>query len=170
MTGATVTWTVSFGGGRQPQRPRAAPGGGAPPVAQPPADSAQAPRVGPRRADAAARLARRLALAHHVEDLIERGVLRDHADAAAVLGISRPRMSQLAALLALSPAIQERILTGQLACSEREMRHVAAQPLWDEQTRMVEALAQRTHTRRAATVAADDQPQERTEREARFRN
>ena len=159
MTGATVKWSVSFGGGRRPQRPRVGPGSDVPSVAQPPTDGAEAPRVGPRRADAAARLARRLALAHHVEDLIERGVLRDHADAAAVLGVSRPRMSQLAALLALSPAIQERVLTGQLACSEREMRHVAAQPLWDEQARFVEALAQRTHTRRAATVA-DDQPQQ----------
>ena len=170
MTGATVTWSVSFGGGRRPRRPRAGTDGDPPSVAQPPGGAAEAPRVGPRRADAAARLARRLALAHRVEALIERGELRDHAQAAQVLGISRPRMSQLAALLALSPSIQERVLTGQLACSEREMRHVAAQPLWDGQARMVEDLTQRLHSRRAVMVAADNQPQERTEREARFRN
>lgn len=167
MTGATVTWTVSFGGGRRPRRPRAGTSGDAPSVAKPPDDAAERSRVGPRRADAAARLARRLALAHHIEDLIERGTLRDHAHAAAVLGVSRPRMSQLASLLALSPAIQERILTGQLPCSEREVRSIAAAPLWAEQAHMVEALAQRTESRPAAKVAAGDNPEGRTSHDSR---
>lgn len=136
MTGATVTWRVSFGGRRRHAHSGDSPGS---PV------KAETPRVGPRRADAAARVARRLALAHHVEDLIERGLLRDHAHAAAVMGVSRPRMSQLVALLALSPALQERVLTGELACSEREVRRIAAEHLWDRQARLADPLHRHTH-------------------------
>ncbi len=57
------------------------------------------------------RLARQLALAHHLERLIERGVLRDYADAARVLGLTRARVSQIMDLLGMAVERQEELLT-----------------------------------------------------------
>lgn len=67
-------------------------------------------------------LARRLALAHHIERLIDGGKLRNYAQAAAVLGITRARMSQLMDLALLPADRQERILVGNERTSERDLR------------------------------------------------
>ena len=69
-----------------------------------------------------------LALAYHVDDLVERGVLKSYADAADRLGITRARMSQVLQLMNLSAVIQEEILTGSIAPSERRLRSIAAIP------------------------------------------
>jgi hypothetical protein len=74
-----------------------------------------------------------LALANHVEDQIEAGTIADYSEAAGALGVTRARLSQVTALLLLAPEIQERILVGELRMSERDLRHVAALPLWSEQ-------------------------------------
>ena len=89
--------------------------------------------VGARR-PVVSRTARMLALAHHVEDLVERVVLRDYADAARRLGMTRARMSQVMDLLMLAPGIQEGILTGRLSVSERALRAVLASSCWRDQT------------------------------------
>ena len=68
------------------------------------------------------RLARQLALAHHLERLIERGVLRDYADAAKVLGVTRARVTQIVDLLGLPLAVQEGALVGEKLASERHLR------------------------------------------------
>ena len=70
------------------------------------------------------RAARMLALAHHVERLVDRGKLKDYAEAARMLGVSRARMAQVMNLLVLSPEIQEEILLGTLQVSERRLREV----------------------------------------------
>jgi hypothetical protein len=57
-----------------------------------------------------ARVAIMLALAHKIQDAIDRGVVRDCADVAMRLGLSRARISQLLDLILLAPDIQERIL------------------------------------------------------------
>ena len=62
--------------------------------------SADDPSTAPRCSDT---LARRLALAHYIERLIDAGRLRNYAEAAAVFGVTRARMSQLMDL-ALLPA------------------------------------------------------------------
>ena len=80
------------------------------------------------------RLARMLALAHLVERRVESGELRDYAAAARTLGISRARMTQLMNLLVLSPMIQERILTGENAFSERGLRPLLCRINWRDQT------------------------------------
>ena len=67
------------------------------------------------------RTARMLALAYHVEALIDSGKLRDYADAARRLGVSRARMTQVSNLRWLPCAVQERILGGE-KISERELR------------------------------------------------
>lgn len=67
-------------------------------------------------------LARRLALAHYIDRLIDVGQLRNYAQAAAVLGITRARMSQLMDLVLLPPDVQEGVLLGVLRCCERDAR------------------------------------------------
>ena len=53
------------------------------------------------------RLARQLALAHHVERMVESGAIRNHAAVARVLGVTRARIAQVMGLLHLSPDIQQ---------------------------------------------------------------
>lgn len=100
MTGPTITCKVAFRTCRRRER-------------QPEATVAPS---GPTR------LARRLALAHYIEGLIEEGALESYAAAARVLGVSRARMSQLMDLLLLAPDVQERILLGEERKSERAVR------------------------------------------------
>ena len=69
-------------------------------------------------------VARRLALAYHIDRLIEQGKLRDYAEAADVLGVSRARVSQLMDLVLLPIAVQEELLTGVVDSTERELRRV----------------------------------------------
>jgi predicted XRE-type DNA-binding protein len=79
---------------------------------------ADEPRRGRRRkavtvpaVDARAeRLARRLALAHWIERKIEAGELRNYAHAAAVLGVTRARVSQSLDLISMPADEQERVL------------------------------------------------------------
>ena len=67
-------------------------------------------------------LARRLALAHYIERLIQDGRLRNYAQAAAVLGVTRARMSQLMDLALLGAEVQERVLLGLSRFCERDLR------------------------------------------------
>jgi hypothetical protein len=71
-----------------------------------------------------------LALAHHVEQQIDRGVIPDYASAAAALGVTRARLSQVMSLLLLAPQVQERIAIGELTTSERELRRISAEAEW----------------------------------------
>ncbi|MBI4162005.1 MAG: hypothetical protein HY509_06130 [Acidobacteria bacterium] len=57
------------------------------------------------------RVTRLLALAHRIEGMIRSGELRDWAEAARIVGVTRARMTQVANLLLLAPEIQEIILT-----------------------------------------------------------
>lgn len=67
------------------------------------------------------RIMRQLALAHFIECLVESGTLKDYADAARRLGITRARMTQISNLRWLPGGVQERILSGERV-SERELR------------------------------------------------
>lgn len=71
-------------------------------------------------------LARRLALAHYIERLIDAGELRNYAHAAAVLGITRARVSQLMDLALLPVDVQQEILLGTERCSERVLRNTTS--------------------------------------------
>lgn len=81
------------------------------------------------------RLARMLAFAHRVERAIEAGELRDFADAAARLGVSRPRITQIARLALLAPSIQEAILDASIDVTERDLRPISEMLDWDDQER-----------------------------------
>ena len=98
----------------------------------------------PRRATQAAtgrvpRVARTLALAHKIDAKIRAGELRDLADAARAIGVTRARMTQIANLLLLAPEIQEAILdlppvtSGRDPISERALRRIVAEPDWTRQ-------------------------------------
>ena len=98
----------------------------------------------PRRATHAAtgrvpRVARMLALAHRIDGMIRNGELRDLADAARAIGVTRARMTQIMNLLLLAPEIQEAILSlplvtnGRDPVSERQLRRIVAEPDWTEQ-------------------------------------
>lgn len=73
-------------------------------------------------------LARRLALAHYIERLIEAGKLRNYAHAAAALGITRARISQLMDLGLLPTDVQEQILVGTERVCERDLRTRSTRP------------------------------------------
>lgn len=85
-------------------------------------------------------IARRIALAHHVEALIQCGELRDLGHAAERLGITAARMTQLADLALLAPDLQAAVLLGRCAPNERQLRSVGRHPLWTDQRRAFLAL------------------------------
>jgi hypothetical protein len=85
-----------------------------------------------------ARIAHMLALARQIEMMIERGELKDRAHAAANLGFTRARVTQLLSLTLLAPDIQEDILflevdDGVERITERALRDVVRVDDWEEQ-------------------------------------
>ncbi len=79
---------------------------------------------------APSRAARMLALAHHIERLIEAGELTGYSEAARSLGLTRARLTQVMSLLLLAPNTQERLLLGDLRASERALRAQVKEPAW----------------------------------------
>ncbi len=85
------------------------------------------------------RVAHLLALAHQINAKIRAGEYHDLADAARKMGLTRARVTQIANLLLLAPAIQEAILTwppitaGLDPISERNLREIVAESVWERQ-------------------------------------
>lgn len=98
----------------------------------------QAPAPPPAPVRRPARVALMLALAHRLQRIIDRGELTDRAELARTLGVSRPRITQLLALLLLAPDIQEELLhleavDGLEPMSERALRPLSRMLSWSEQ-------------------------------------
>ncbi len=80
-----------------------------------------------------------LALAHKIDGMVRAGELRDLADAARAIGVTRARITQITNLLLLAPEIQEAILdlppvtNGRDPVSERTLRRIVAEPDWNRQ-------------------------------------
>ncbi len=87
-----------------------------------------------------ATIARRIALAHHIENLIERGELRDYAEAAERLGLTRARVTQICDLTLLAPDIQAAVLLGHVEPRDRHLREVGRHTLWSDQRRVFQQL------------------------------
>ena len=85
-------------------------------------------------------IARRIALAHQIEDLIERGELRDYAEAAERLGLTRARLTQICDLALLAPDIQAAVLLGHVEPRDRHLREAGRHPLWTDQRRVFHQL------------------------------
>ena len=86
------------------------------------------------------RAARLLALAHHINSLLDAGDLASYSEAATVLELTRARLTQVMNLLLLAPEVQERIALGELRVSERGLRRVVAEPVWETQAVIVEDI------------------------------
>ena len=85
-----------------------------------------------------AMVAQMLALAHHLQRAIDRGIVSDRASVALSLGFTRARVTQLLDLLLLAPDIQEQVLgmeavDGVEPIGERALRGVAHAGTWEEQ-------------------------------------
>jgi hypothetical protein len=88
------------------------------------------------------RISRLMALATHMQELVDRGEVADYAELARLAHVSRTRISQIMNLTLLAPDIQETILflprtDGRRApIGERQLRPVYAVPDWRKQRRM----------------------------------
>lgn len=95
--------------------------------------SAELPPEPPHRP---ARVAVTLALAHAIQRAIDSGEIRDQAEAARRLGVTRARMTQILDLTLLAPDIQEQILSSSefagRAMSSSLLRNVVNAP-WTAQ-------------------------------------
>ena len=87
------------------------------------------------------RIARLMALARHVEQLVRSGTVGSYAAAARLGHVSRARMCQILGLLNLAPDLQEQLLFlehpthGRSMTVLRQVLTVAAALDWDEQRR-----------------------------------
>ncbi len=82
-------------------------------------------------------IARLLALAHKWEGMVRRDEVKDYAEIARLMGLSRARVTQICNLVLLSPDLQERLLTradAECAPSPRRVRRASLRPLWCQQS------------------------------------
>ncbi len=95
------------------------------------------------------RVARLLALAMHVEHLVQTAVVPNYATVARLGHVSRARLTQILNLTLLAPDIQEAILflpliqRGPDPIKERDLRQIATEPDWQKQRRMWRQLLRR---------------------------
>ncbi len=88
------------------------------------------------------RISRLMALAIHMQRLIDEGVVRDYAELARLGHVSRARVTQIMNLNLLAPDIQEEILSlprverGRDPIQEHAVRAIAATVDWRKQRRM----------------------------------
>jgi hypothetical protein len=78
-------------------------------------------------------IARRIALAHHVEALIASGDVLNLGAAAERLGVTPARMTQISDLALLAPDIQAAVLLGKCEPRDRHLRAVGRHALWADQ-------------------------------------
>ena len=92
----------------------------------------------------APRIARMVALAHKLDELVRTGVVKDYTELARLGHVSPARVSQIVMLSQLAPAIQEYILFLPVAeavlISEGALRRIAREPHWDRQRERFEQL------------------------------
>jgi predicted XRE-type DNA-binding protein len=85
------------------------------------------------------RIAKTMALAIQMQQLIRDGVVKDQAELAKIGGVTRARVTQIMNLRCLAPEIQEAILLlepttrGRDAVRERDLRQVVAETDWRKQ-------------------------------------
>jgi hypothetical protein len=92
----------------------------------------------------APRIARLLALAHKLDELLRSGPITGYGELARLGHISPARLSQIMVLLHLAPSIQEYVLFLAPAdtrfVSELGLRKIAREPRWDRQRILFEHL------------------------------
>jgi len=96
------------------------------------------------------RVARLMALALRLDELVRSGAVADYAELARLGHVTRARMSQIMNLLNLAPDIQEQVLflprvaSGRDPVRERDLRPIAALPDWQAQRRLWKQLLVRS--------------------------
>ena len=94
-------------------------------------------------------MVRLLSFAHEIDRRVRAGELDDLAHAARVFGLTRARVTQLVNLTLLAPTIQEEILAlppvtvGRDPITERTLRPIVAEPVWERQMAPWEQLRRR---------------------------
>ncbi len=90
------------------------------------------------------RISRLMALAIHMQELVDKGEVADYADLARLAHVSRARITQIMNLLHLAPDIQEKLLFlpptngARDPIRERMLRPIAAVINWRKQQRLWE--------------------------------
>ena len=103
------------------------------------------------------RIARLMALALHIETLVQAGTVPSYAAAGRLGHVSRARISQILSLLHLAPDLQEQLLFLQRSAHGREswpLRHVltiAADLDWSQQRRRWSRLQRTVRARSGAS-------------------
>ena len=98
-------------------------------------------------------VAKLMALAIRLEDLLESCQVRDQAELARLGRVSRARLTQIMNLLHLSPDIQEQLLSlpetagGCDAVFERDLRPIAKVVSWERQRKMWDRVDPATRTK-----------------------
>ena len=88
------------------------------------------------------RISRLMALAIHMQELVDRGEVADHAELARLAHVSRARITQIMNLTLLAPEIQEALLFlpptdgARGAFGARALRPICPVPDWRKQRRM----------------------------------
>ena|ERR1700677_2121885 len=102
------------------------------------------PTVSPRTGERPPRIARLVALAHRLDELVRSGAVSDQAALARLGHISPARLTQIMVLLHLSPAIQEYLLFLPAAharfVTEPALWSIAREPLWERQQLLLERV------------------------------
>ena len=93
------------------------------------------------------RIARLLALAIRMEELLRSETIRDYAELARLGRVTPARMTQIMKLLHLAPDIQEQILflPPHHRLNERNLRPITNRIDWDEQRGLFQDLQRRSH-------------------------
>ncbi len=92
------------------------------------------------------RISKLMALAIHLQNLVDKGAIRDYAEIARLTGLTRARVTQIMNLNLLSPRIQEeilflpKVLQGHDPITERDLRSITLEPLWDKQLKKWQIL------------------------------
>jgi len=93
------------------------------------------------------RIARVVALAHRLDELVRSGAVRDYGELARLGHVSPARICQFVTLLHLAPAIQEYLLFlaigEKMPISEPSLRKIAREPRWDRQRDLFERQLQK---------------------------
>jgi hypothetical protein len=114
------------------------------PFRRTPIHSSLAPEPPPVPEKHPPRIARLVALAHKLDGMVQSGVVSDYGTLARLGHVTPARLTQILALLYLSPTVQEHLLFLPAAdaqfISELELRSIAREPDWNRQKTRFEDL------------------------------
>jgi hypothetical protein len=95
---------------------------------------------GPRTPERLASVARLMALAHRLDNVLRDGIVANYTELAQYASVTRARISQIMNLLNLAPTIQERLLfvssADAVSLTERSLQQLASVADWRQQAEL----------------------------------